>query len=728
MKTKLFIRSTALFLCLAVSAGLCGCRLAAENPAGPYTDQTGQSNLSKEEGETQMKMNNTAAETLGEGPYIVRAQLREFTAIDPDKGIGVYGRYTELTAEENAPDTLKNTLAESNLRAEEYIHTSAQEIMTKAPSGSKQDEIQYVTCGYIVNVTRADETAFSLLETEYEKSSESSGGIVYRFHGSTYDTKSGEEIPLTDLVGDEQTCSGMLEEALSAKYGTKELVTTASSDYAWTADALGIRFYFNSDAVSREKRTELNDYTDRAITASLPYDVLAGDQAGRLSSVPESYIAAMDPGREYRLPHGKETVLLTKKEDTTMFRITQKNGKSEELEIEYGDEFSEYFIIRAAGGFYLFRQRTGYQEGFFYDFSRPDGGFGRFAYLTAQYFDSFMREIMLAVPYTPDCVHMAEVKRSFGEQSYDKSAFVPNGYYFFPSNPDIKYKRFVLLDDCLQIDGGNTACRLLEDFDAMEIDEQGAELGAITVPAGEIMVFESVVGEAPRYAEPPKRSQHVDFQYVCRLTDGRRIRFVSSTESTVSDAKGYLNRFTERVTLAEAQAGQKPASSAPAAEAVFTVRIGGKEYPLIPDYSLKGHNGEEIDFGQDIWWQVEDWPGRYVSTDEDFEEMRDAYFTQEALAHPDERAELIITEDGQVTLDFFGEIFKGELPEKRFYRTRPEIDMKSETQSRTFQAILREGEYHSAPVRIEFFSEGLPATNEPSKVPPLSVYLTRVPE
>ena len=52
--------------------------------------------------------------------------------------------------------------------------------------------------------------------------------------------------------------------------------------------------------------------------------------------------------------------------------------------------------------------------------------------------------------------------------------------------------------------------------------------------------------------------------------------------------------------------------------------------------------------------------------------------------------------------------------------------MESETERRTFQIILREGKSHSVPTKIEFYSEGLPATNEPSKVPPISVYMTRI--
>lgn len=61
-----------------------------------------------------------------------------------------------------------------------------------------------------------------------------------------------------------------------------------------------------------------------------------------------------------------------------------------------------------------------------------------------------------------------------------------------------------------------------------------------------------------------------------------------------------------------------------------------------------------------------------------------------------------------------------------YYRTNVYIAMESETAYRTFHIRLREGEYHSVPGKIEFYSEGEPATNEPSKVPPIAVYLTHV--
>ncbi|MCR5793977.1 MAG: hypothetical protein K6G61_01345 [Solobacterium sp.] len=702
-------------LCLALAAGLFGCQGTADD-AGPASSAAGES--------TQVKQDNYYKDYDAQ-PYAVRTVLKEYAFADPDTGTGFYGRYTVLKPEGNVPETFRKAAAEYSRRAEEAVMARADQVREQGlPSSSAENGYRYITYGYILTVTRADETAFSILETEFEKGiGQADSEITYHFRGSTFATGSGEEIALEDLAGDEASWPGMLKSALSARYGTDSMASADPSDYAWIADALGIRFYFNSDAVSKEKRRETGDYTARAVCVGFAYADLPGEKAEMLSAVPEAYIAMAERETTYDLPHGDMSVTLMKQEDAVVLRIRKDSGESSDLVIEYADDLSDFYIIRAEGGFYLFRERIGYQEGFFYDFSRPDGGFGRFAYNTSQYFDSFLREILTALPYNPYCVHMAEVRRSFGASVYDRASFIPHGHYTFPNDPKARYKRFLLTDSSLQIDAYNTVCRLLEDLDAAQVDGEGNETGRITVPAGKTLLFESCDGEASRYDDPPGRNRVHTYFYTCLLTDGTRIRFESSTESVISVRGGYMNRFTEPVSL-----GEVKFEDAPGPAETFTVRIGGKDYPLIPDYSRTSHTGEEIDFGEDTWWLIEGYPGRYRCTDEDMEAMKEEPFAGDVLPHPDGEAELRIAEDGSAVFDYFGTVYKGDLPEKRRYKTDVQIFMESKTQRRTFRIILREGEDHTQPVKIMFYSEGEPATNEPSKVPPLTVYLTRIEE
>lgn len=657
-------------------------------------------------------------------PYEVITVLREDSAIDPKKGTGIYVRYTELIAEENAPDSLKTAIAECNRWAEDAAQKKLSSVSTEGGKKNPEDKekILFETYAWIAAVTRADSTAFSILKTEYSEGLPDmwkGPEVSYRFRAVTCDTSSGEEIELSELTDTGEILNEKLRNALKVQYGTDDFADVKPENYAWTADALGIRFFFCSDGISREKLRELGDYTGYAVTAAFPYDALTGARAKALSEVPESYIAQMDLETLYDLPYGKMSVMLTKEEENTVIRMIPDSGEEKSLIIEYADAQSDFYIIRSKNAFYLFRERIGYQEGFFYDFARPDGGFGRFAYNNCQYFDSFLRETGLALPYNPDCVHMCEVRRSFGENSYDSSSFIPNGHYSFPDDTGIRYQSFVLRDGILKIDSGNTACRLLEDRTFTELDEAGNEVGEINLKAGCALVLEEARGEAKRYLVPAKRNSGIDYTYDCRTTDGRIIRFTSDIDSVIAVNGEFMNRFTGPVSLAEAKQ-----STEPKAPESFTVRIGSKDYPVIPDYSKRNHVGEEIDFGEDIWWIVEGYAGHYEMTDEDIADMRKNVMQGSWV--PEGPVVLDIGTDGKVSFDNAGRIYEGTLPQKRYYGTDASVMVNCQSENRTFSIILRQGRIHEAPTRIEFYSEGLPATNVPSGVPPLTVYLTKI--
>ena len=131
----------------------------------------------------------------------------------------------------------------------------------------------------------------------------------------------------------------------------------------------------------------------------------------KLSAVPEDYIARLDRETVYKLPHGNLSVMLTKNDKDIFIRMISDNGEENSLLIEHADEKSHFYIIRSLGGIYLFSEFIPHEQGFFYDFANTDGGFGRFNSNISQYFDSFMSEIGLALPYNPFCVHMSEIRR-----------------------------------------------------------------------------------------------------------------------------------------------------------------------------------------------------------------------------------------------------------------------------------------------------------------------------
>ena len=697
---------------------LCGCQDNRGNPSDINIGKT-------EMGENEMNVNSTIKTTPQE-PYAVTTVLKESSAVNPDTGTGIYVRYTVLSVADDAPETFKNAIAACNRRAEEAAEKRMQSISSQLSAAVLQEKIKnyrFDTYAYIVAVARADSTAFSILETEYEAlfgDARYGKKVIYTLNGRTFDTTSGKEIRLSELVDDEKAISERLKKALQTQYGISGPFSIEPSDYSWTADALGIRFYFNSESVEA-----IGDYSNKVITAAFPYDSLDGSMAATLSAVPEDYIARLDRETVYKLPHGNVSVMLAKIDKDIFIRMISDKGEERSLRIEHADEKSDFYIIRSLGGLYLFREFIPYEEGFFYDFSSPDGGFGRFRSHISQYFDSFMSEIGLALPYNPLCVHMSEIRRYLGERSedgirsQDDSFFVPGGHYYFPDKTEGDYKSFVLIDGVLQIDTGNTACRLLEDMTAMEIDEQGKELGNITIKAGSAIVFESVVGESKKYQTSSQRwDRGYSYIYDCRLADGRRVRITSEYESEVFVNGAYLNRFTKPISLAEAHLD----ITLPGAEG-FTVRIGNKDYSVISDYSKPDHYGEEIDFGDEIWWQVEGYAGQYELSDEDLVEMKNTADFNRQIEKKD--AVLRISEDGKVRFEYCGKVYEGELPKERYYEVNVTIDLKSGYESRSFEIILRDTEAHDAPSKIKFYSVGMPATNEPSEQPPLSVYLTK---
>ena len=407
-------------------------------------------------------------------PYAVKTTLRELVSVDPAKGIGVYGRYTELAAEGEVPEVLSQILDEANARAKESVETRAAQFLAENdwsvadPAGADpmgaaapefEDEAEsvvterysYRTISCITNVTRADETLISILETEME------GGIGTaegdwtseaencRFSGAVYDTQSGEKLDLADLVSDADDLSALLEEAFANKYGVEGL---GEDTYipAWTADYLGLRFYLDGAQVPKEVRDQLSsDFRRKALHVSIPYSALGGPLCEAAGKTPESFIAQVEKNVDYALPHADQTIRIEKAATdygTEEYRIVisdRKNGKGDDEGtkawwLEYATDGSDFYVFRAQGKYYFYRLDDLQDRGYVYSFGSPDGGFDRFANQNAQCFDSFLHEIRLALPYDPDCAHMRERTRSFTSAAPGMSAIlVPSGHYAFRS-------------------------------------------------------------------------------------------------------------------------------------------------------------------------------------------------------------------------------------------------------------------------------------------------------
>lgn len=658
------------------------------------------------------------------GVYAVREELREYYSADPEKKIGVYGRYTELLPDGEVPETLSRVLGEANARAKGDIESRAAKFLAEnafpaAAEGSGETEhFRYRNISHIVNVTRADDVMISLLETEMESGIGDAEGQFLDvsktcvFTSAVYDMKSGRKLALPDFLADTGSLTERLDGALANKYGGSGLFTGREIP-AWTADYLGLHFYFDGKMIPGEKMQDLGIYTRRAVHVSIPYTALDGPLAEAAAKTPESFIAAVEKNTDYALPHDDRTIRVSKALNSgyEQYRIEiSGGGKEAAWWLEYADDESEYYVFRAQDKYYFYRLEDNEDRGYVYNFASPDGGFERFANQNAQCFDSFLHELYLAVPSNPECVHMRERARKFMDsKSGLNTYYAPNGHYSFMPEPGRgrTWLHFALTDDALALDSRNVGLRLLHEISAVKLDEEGNAGDEIMIPAGEVLRFLSVDGEGELYYYMSReynmyKSGARNYYYDCELSDGSRVRIVTEYENSFFVDGMYMDRIGEPVTIGAAEY-----------EAVLSeipdhyVTIGGKEYKLIRDLSNKTESGEEIDFAGDVWWEVENYVGTFTSEEGN--------------------AKLVISGNGEVSFDYEGKIFKGQLPEKRYYNTYAQVYMEAEYERRTFYIIVRENLPPHDPsfTRIRFYSEGLPATNEPSHVPPITVDLVR---
>ena len=705
----------------------------------------------------------------GSEAYAVKSVLRELFSVDPDKGIGVYGRYTELTAEGNVPEALSRVLAEVNARAKESVETRAARFLaenkfTSADADlSEGDRFRYRNISYITNVTRADQFLFSILETEMESGIGDKGGERLdavkncRFRSAVYETRSGEALTLADFMKDPGSLPEQLEKAIANKYahaglpadglsaeafsagglsaeapsagGSSSGASSAGGGEgmpAWTADYLGLRFYFDGAVVPEEKMREAGVYDRKAVHVSIPYTALDGAFAEAAEETPESFIAQLEKNTDYALPHDNRVIRIEKGDNSgyEQYRIVISDGKDQKAWwLEHAGDDSDYYVFRAQDGYYFYRLEDWEDRGYVYNFARPDGGFDRFENQNAQCFDSFMHELYLAVPYDPDCAHMRERTRKFMDSRNGLTTnYAPNGHYAFrpERGRGRTWLHFALIDDALALDSRNVGCRLLHEISGKALDSEGNEGDEITVKAGEVLRFLRVDGEGELYfyMSPQYnmyRSGSRDYHYDCELADGRQVRLVTEYENSFFVDGMYMDRIGEPVTIGAAQY-EAGLSEIPE----HFVEIGGKEYKLKQDLSLRTESGEEIDFGGDVWWIVENYVGTYTAAKEDAASGAFGTYTPEGTR-------LVISENGDASFEYDGKVFKGKLPEKRFYRQYVYLYMEAEYERRTFQIIVEDNLPPHDPSfrRIRFYSEGEPATNEPSRVPPIEVELVR---
>lgn len=100
----------------------------------------------------------------------------------------------------------------------------------------------------------------------------------------------------------------------------------------------------------------------------------------------------------------------------------------------------------------------------------------------------------------------------------------------------------------------------------------------------------------------------------------------------------------------------------------FTVEINGKTYNTVSGTGNSVGTGAEIDFGEDKWWEVEHFTGRYELTEKAIEVMKKEMGTSGVDFVEYDTAFFEITPDGQITFQAGDEeLYEGTVDAARLY-------------------------------------------------------------
>lgn len=260
----------AVFMVLAMT--VCGCGKEAAQPEEPNAAET-EAQEKEEESETELQ--TTEAQETKESaesvqspfiPYDISRQGSNY--YDEETGIQlVDDTYGLIHIDSEDYPELSKSIAQWNEEQTKYHEQSFVE-NTDTAKQDYQERPEWWTAGdgysaYTVDadcvIKRADDTVFSFRENTYEYTGGAHG--ISTSQGFQFDSKTGKQIVLTDVVKDLTALPDLLEEKLLSKYDPEEFQVedisqyildnysqfseAAQSDLQFTMGYDGITIYFN---------------------------------------------------------------------------------------------------------------------------------------------------------------------------------------------------------------------------------------------------------------------------------------------------------------------------------------------------------------------------------------------------------------------------------------------------------------------------------------------------
>ena len=710
----------------ALSAGCTTSPQAQSSPSGSPSAQTGKDVSNMEQ-------------------LQIRTIRHEIAEIGEQTGNGAYGEYTEVALESDGFDALKAAFDQRNAQAaahtQERVSAHANDPEAEGTTeagrmnlalGGADATVEATPFINFLNecaVTRADTKLVCLLESE---GAENEGwGNKVRFASHVYDAQTGTELALDDLVADPAQLPALVDEALHAKYFEGDMFAEGedaaavvqakleAGTLAWTADYLGMKFYFDSADFKHADWYQ-------GMCVSLPYAAHPELFADACTAVPDDFIAQLEYGVAYELPgeaQGRSVrITRTHDDDNTGLGLLGTSPDSMKKNAAWtftvqvgtgaGDDFapageasnSPWFydmyrqdyapcLVRAGGRYYVYgfgdRNSDDYKTAV-YDLN------GDAPELLKELDEGFVAQACYtkwALPCNPAAVTMADRDCL---ASYDRITFTRDcridAETGLPSPEAGEYRAYTV----------NEAYKMRMAVAGTALDENGAPGQAATVPEGAVCVLESGLAR-----------DHYDM----RLEDGSLVRLAYDDGARRID--GHYTADIMSVVPAAAAAS----ASIESGPRQRTVWQHGREVPLVPETGNIVGTGAIIDYGDTPWWIAEEFVGTWTMTAADRELIAEWY--SDGNAPTDGKLE--IREDGTFTMVFDGDTYEGTLDATRgwgVYATGAMQRIGGMYGQSVWFDYTQESEADKSWSRIEFHADGLPYPLS-KEVTPFQCFLTR---
>lgn len=675
----------------------------------------------------------------------IHAVRHEIAEIGEQTGNGAYGEYTEIVLESDGFDALKAALDERNAHAAAHTqqrvagHANDPEAegMTEADRmnlalGGADKTVEATPFINFLNegaITRADSNLVCLLETE---GAENEGwGDKVRFATHVYETQTGRELALADLVADTSQLPALIDEALHRKYFFEDVfeegedaaaVVRAKLDagaLAWTADYLGMRFYFDSADFRHADAYH-------GMCVSIPYTAHPDLFADACQAVPADFIAQLEYDTAYALPGDAKgrSVRLTRTHDDDNQGLGLLGTSPADMKLNAAWTFTTQVGTGAGYGFTPTGEAS--NSPWFYDMYRQDyapclvSAGGR--YYMYGFGDRNSDDYKTAVfDLNGDApALLKELDEGFAAQA-------PYTRWAFPSNPAavtmadrdclasydrITFERACSIDPASGLPSPeaadyrahtvNEAYKMRMDVNVTRVADDGTPGEQTVLPEGAVCVLESGV-----------RSDHYDM----RLDDGGLVRLAYDAQTRKIDGH-YTADIMSVVPAAAADSAR--VESGPRQRTVWQ---HGREVAVVPETGNVVGTGAIIDYGEVPWWVAEEFVGSWTATEDDRAALAEWYADGNA---PDD-GKLDIREDGTFTLVFAGDTYEGALDDTRgwgVYATGSARRTGGSNNQPVWFDYTQESESDKTWTRIEIHVDGLPyPLSEEYK--PFQCFLTR---